>query len=417
MDGLEQVISIVSLLLLLGASVVLLATGTLLLEAAAAFFPAGTTTPPPAEETRETEFESSLPSIAVIIPAHNESADIGTVLGNVKNQLGNGDRLLVVADNCTDNTAEIARTFGVEVIERCDPERRGKGYALDRGLVHLRENPPDVVVMLDADCQIAADGIARIAELAASTGNPIQSTYVLNAPLNEDTTDPSPKRALSAFAFRVKNYVRPRGLSRLGLPCLLTGTGMAFPWEILATVDIASGNIVEDMKLGIDLTLQGYPPRFCDTVRVTGTLPENQTDARTQRQRWEHGHLRTLLTDVPRLLVAAIRQRRLDVLALALELSVPPLSLLVLAWGGMTAVATGWFWGTGVGLPLQVLGISGLCMTLAVLGSWAMVGRQDMSLKTLLSVPFYIVWKIPLYAGFVAAPEQEWVRTKRASES
>src|SRR5215831_6708425 len=91
---------------------------------------------------------------AVLIPAHNEGAGILPTIRDVQAQLGPHDRILVVADNCTDDTAAIVQGAGVEVIVRADPARRGKGYALEFGVRHLSLNPPDVVVIMDADCRL-----------------------------------------------------------------------------------------------------------------------------------------------------------------------------------------------------------------------------------------------------------------------
>ena len=65
------------------------------------------------------------------------------------------------------------------------------------------------------------------------------------------------------FAWRVKNWVRPLGLSSLGLPCQLMGTGMAFPWEVIADARLATGSLAEDLKLGLELAANGHPPVFC----------------------------------------------------------------------------------------------------------------------------------------------------------
>ena len=89
--------------------------------------------------------------LAVLIPAHNEAAEIGITLKNLISQLKNDDRLIVIADNCTDNTALIAQQYGAIVIERNNPDQRGKGYALDYGLSFLESDPPDVVIIIDAD--------------------------------------------------------------------------------------------------------------------------------------------------------------------------------------------------------------------------------------------------------------------------
>src|SRR5262249_44966332 len=143
------------------------------------------------------------------------------------------------------------------------------------------------------------------------------------------------------FAFKFKNLVRPLGLARLGFPCLLTGTGMAFPWQTLRDVKLASGNIVEDMQMGLDLAAAGHPPRLCSDARVSGDLPGSEQAAVGQRKRWEHGHLQTLFTQVPRLTAAAVRRGKPSLFGLALELSVPPLSLLFLLWAVVLAAAIG----------------------------------------------------------------------------
>ena len=96
------------------------------------------------------------PHIAVLMPAHNESAGIARPLNAIRMQLQPGDRVLVVADNCTDDTAEIALANGAEVIVRNDAERRGKGYALEFGVRHLEAQPPEVVIVIDADCLVHA---------------------------------------------------------------------------------------------------------------------------------------------------------------------------------------------------------------------------------------------------------------------
>jgi cellulose synthase/poly-beta-1,6-N-acetylglucosamine synthase-like glycosyltransferase len=83
--------------------------------------------------------------LAVLVPAHNEEAGLCSTLESIKLELMPGDRLLVVADNCTDNTASLARSAGAEVIERCHLNNVGKGFALDYGLRHLDNSPPDIV--------------------------------------------------------------------------------------------------------------------------------------------------------------------------------------------------------------------------------------------------------------------------------
>ena len=361
---------------------------------------------PSSLETNETEVPR--PRIAVLIPAHDEASVIGKTLETLLPQLTTQDRLVVIADNCSDDTAEIARKFGATVIERQDLEHRGKGYALDYGLNFLETEPPDVVVLVDADCIVEQGAVEQIARVAAATGKPVQATYLMEQPAK-----PSPKDSVSALAFMVKNLVRPSGLATLGLPGLLTGTGMAFPWLVIRQAPLASGNIVEDMQLGLDLAIAGYPPVFCRDAKVTGILPQQEEAAKGQRTRWEHGHLQTLLTQVPRLLKASLEQKRFDLLALALDLSVPPLSLLVMIWAGVTGVALfAGIWGA-TWIPLILLAIAGILILVSIVGAWAKFGRAEISALTLLAVPFYVLWKIPLYLAFLVQRQTKWIRTDR----
>jgi cellulose synthase/poly-beta-1,6-N-acetylglucosamine synthase-like glycosyltransferase len=348
------------------------------------------------------------PRVAVLLPAHNEASCISATIETLLPQLTDQDRLVVIADNCSDETAEIARGFGATVIERIDPVLMGKGYALDYGLRFIEADPPAVVVMADADCIVHQGAIDRIARLADAVSRPIQSTYLMERPAN-----PGPNDAVSALAFMVKNVVRPRGLDRLGQPCLLYGTAMAFPWSVIAHAPLANSNIVEDMQLAVDLAIAGHPSVFCEEAKVTGRLPQQKSAAKSQRVRWEHGHLKTLLTQVPQLIKASLGQRRFDLLAIALDLCIPPLSLLVMMWaaimgGALLAGALGASW-----IPAIFLAIQGLLILISIIGAWAKFGRADLPARTLLAVPFYILWKIPLYFAFLVRPQTKWIRTER----
>ena len=357
-------------------------------------------------ETAETNLPR--PKVAVLIPAHNEAAGIAATISTILPQLTTDDRLLVIADNCTDATATIARNMGASAIERQDTERKGKGYALDFGLQSIAAEPPEVVIMVDADCICEPDAIEKLARVAVASKRPVQATYLMEQPPN-----PTPKDSISALAFLVKNLVRPSGLKQLGLPSLLTGTGMAFPWSVIRSVSLASGNIVEDMQMSMDLAVAGYPTIFCPDAKVTGCLPQQQEVAKTQRTRWEHGHLQTLLTQTPRLTTASVQQKRFDLLAIALDLSVPPLSLLVAIWvAAFAASLLAATLGTSL-IPAIFLALEGLLILVSIVGAWAKFGRNDISGLTLLAVPFYILWKIPLYVGFLVKRQTKWVRTER----
>ena len=349
-----------------------------------------------------------VPSFAVLIPAHNEQAVIGRTLATLLPTVPSQGRVVVVADNCTDGTAAVAREHGATTVERFETSRRGKGWALDFGLASLTTNPPEVVVFLDADCQVDPHTVTRLARAARQTGCPVQGLNLC---------DPDPRggalQAVSGLAFRFKNLVRPLGLTRLAGLTHLTGTGMAIPWARIDRSQLASGNVVEDMQLGIDLAVAGYRTRFVPSARVNSPLPQQRAAAKTQRTRWEHGHLRTLLTQVPKLIARALKTRRVDLLLLAFDLAIPPLSLLVMTTVAYTALALLALLAGADTLPAVIAATSLLAIAGCVLLGWGVYCRQQVPLTALLMAPWYACWKIPLYLAFLWQREQRWVRTAR----
>lgn len=348
------------------------------------------------------------PRIAVLIPAHNEALEIEATLKKILPQIKLGDSVVVIADNCQDETADIAAKTGATVIERSDEMQRGKSYALDYGCQFLAQDPPQVVIMLDADCSIEPQMIERIVYQVQQTQKPIQALYLM-----EPTVQDTPEDLISAFAFLIKNLVRPKGLAKLGQPCLLTGSGMAIPWFAIPKIQLANGNIAEDLQLGIDLAISGYTPQFCESAKVISRLPQKTSAKKSQRTRWEHGYLQTMINQIPRLLAISWKNKRSDLLFLALEISVPPLSLLVISWVLVLALTLLGGFLVKVWLPTIFVLILGFILMLSILGSWSKFGSGIIPFKNLLYIPFYLLRKIPLYFKFLVSPQQEWIRTDR----
>ena len=347
-------------------------------------------------------------TVAVLMPAHDEATGIVGPIGTVLAQLAPGDRLLVVADNCSDRTAEVARAAGAEVVERHDAARRGKGYALDFGVRHLSIVPPDVVVVVDADCIVAPGALEQIVAASAQTGRPVQALYLMRAPPDAPLTT-----RIAAFAWLFKNQVRATGFHRLGLPCPLMGSGMAFPWALISAAPLASGHIVEDLQLGLELTAQGTPPLFCPHALVSSVFPSTRAGLATQRTRWEHGHVGVIYEMGPRLMWMAIRQGRWSLAATVLDLCVPPLAslavaMLLLVAASAVLAATG-----GTATPLLVAAVTLVVWTLAIAAAWRAFGRDILTPRELASIPAYIVRKIPGYLRLFRRRETKWIRTER----
>ena len=355
--------------------------------------------------------DAARPSVAILMPAHNEAAGITTAIASVLPQLRPGDRLLVVADNCSDDTAGVARAAGAEVAERHEPLRRGKGYALDFGIRALESRPPAIVVVMDADCIIEEGSLERLVRRCGSSGRPVQALYLMRSPAEAGL-----KSRISEFAWVVKNHVRPTAFLRLGLPCQLMGTGMAFPWSIIGKAPLASGHLVEDMQLGIDLAVAGVPPLFCVEARVTSVFPSSDVGAVAQRTRWEHGHLSVIASGAPRLLAGAVTRRRLDLAAMALDLCVPPLASLALSTSAICALAALLYLLTGKIAPLLVALAAAVAMGVAIGLAWRSFGRGILSLADLLAAPGYALAKLPIYARVLTRRQQEWIRARRDGE-
>ena len=344
------------------------------------------------------------PRLAVLIPAHDEAILIAATVRSVRSQLEPPDRLVVVADNCSDDTAAIATSEGAEAVVRADRTRRGKGYALDFGIRHLERDPPEMVVIVDADCQLSEGSIDRLARDCCRTGRPVQALYLMHAPHGAGL-----KTRIAEFAWIVRNQARPMGLHRVGLPCQLMGTGMAFPWTTIRSVNLATGHIVEDLKLGLDLARSGNASLFCPEALVSSEFPTSSEGVRSQRERWEHGHLGTLMSEAPRLLWHALTHLDRNTLTLALDLAVPPLALLTLLVSGVWCVSAA----SRAWIALAIASVAAVLLATSVLLSWARYAKGVISLHSLALAAVYALWKIPLYARFLVARRSNWVRAKR----
>jgi len=342
------------------------------------------------------------PRTAIVVPAHDEADAIGATVAALRSAAAHA-RLLVVADNCGDATAALAHAAGAEVIERCDPALRGKGFALGFARDHLATEPPEIVVVVDADCSMDGAGLSRLAATAHAIGRPVQSTYVLRA-----RPDLGAMVGLSGFAFLLRNLVRQRGLARLGAPALLTGSGMAFPWPAFEAAPLATDALAEDLHIGIELARQGRPPAYLPDV-TTWSGPARRAATTIQRSRWEQGFLRTALAAAWPLL----RSGRAPLVWLGLHCLVPPLALLVAAETLALIVLGGLIRLGATRLPLALLSLLVGLQLLMLLLSWARFGRAQISGLRLLLIPFYIAWKLPLYAAAALRPERRWIRTDR----
>ena len=348
--------------------------------------------------------------VAVLVPAHDEEDGIGATLAALRRAMTEGDKLLVIADNCSDATASIARAAGAEVVERHDLLHRGKGFALDAGLRHLAQSPPDIVIVIDADCLPQPDALRLLAETSWSSGRPVQSLYLMQAPAGAPLGT-----KISEFAFMLKNRVRQRGLQRLGLPCYLTGSGMAFPWQAIKELDLADKHLAEDMKMGLQLSLAGNPPQFCEQAVVLSVFPETTAGLKTQRGRWMKGHISLIATALRALPTAVLRGDVTAALA-TVATAIPPLTLFVLLLGLLLALSLVVSVFVEAGSAAVLLSLFNLTLALAVtFVAWLKFGQELLPPRSAARAVWLILARLiaaPIY--FIGLRSTSWMRTDRS---
>jgi cellulose synthase/poly-beta-1,6-N-acetylglucosamine synthase-like glycosyltransferase len=388
----------VTFLAALLAVLVAIPTGIFALECLVGLLPAK-----PSGEGRSRDAD-----VTIVVPAHDEAVTISATLKRLNESAEGIANVVVVADNCSDETAELARRAGVTVLERNDALKRGKGFALAFAQDHLRADPPEVVLVLDADCVIDRGSLRSLLNQVLSSGRPVQAVYLLRP-----AAKTSPVIEVSNFAFMLRNLIRQRGLQRLAGSVHLTGTGMGFPWKIFERAELATANIVEDMKLGLELTEAGQPPQLAYHATVWSE-PSSVDGTLRQRERWEGGFLDLAKSLAPSTLLKGLQRADCRLILRALDIFVPPLVLLMVAnllvaTGLVLFAAVGGAAWWPLGLQVAVLFLAGS----GVAAAWAFYGRQFLAARTLIAIPFYMLWKLPMYLRIRRGSADEWLRAGR----
>lgn len=358
--------------------------------------------PLPARSTRQLRFD-------VLVPAHNESAVILDCLASLQRLDWPPDRvrLLVVADNCDDATAELAERAGARVLVRQDATLRGKGHALQRGFEASRAaNWADAVAVVDADSTVTPNLLEAFASRLENGAGVVQAYYgVLNP-------DQSWRTRLMAIAHGAFHGVRSRARERLGLSCGVRGNGWCVSHAALARVPYRAYSLTEDLEYGIDLGLAGLRVHYAGEASADAEMAAGEQVASRQRQRWEDGRSDLVRDRTLSLLAAAWRRHSPVCLDLALDLLVVPLSQLVLLVALLIVLAAA---ATGLQpefAPYLVGGV--VCAAIVgsyVLRGWQLSGRGAAGLLDLLCAPFFIAWKLLLKLR--RYDRTEWAPTRR----
>jgi hypothetical protein len=348
--------------------------------------------------------------LAVVVPAHNEEAQIAATLRSIVASAypATNLRIVVVADNCSDRTAAVARAAAAEVWERREPSLRGKGHALDWAFSRLLgDDAIDGVCVVDADCEISPNLLSALAARLRDGADAVQAPYLIS---NPDASDAS---ALRWAGFALFNAVRPLGRHRLGLSSGLLGTGMAISRRLLFRSPWRAFSYAEDREQHMRWVLDGARVAFAPEAEVRSPAPSTGAGSRTQMARWDSGRLRLALRLSPMLVSGSLRAGGLAALDAALEPVLPPQSLLLGI--NLTALVTTRIAGTRAAARVAVASI--LAQIAYVLGGLAVLNAPPAVWRALLTVPRFVLRRFGgLIRSLTGRGPSGWERTRREGE-
>ncbi|GAA0505188.1 MAG: glycosyltransferase family 2 protein [Pigmentiphaga sp.] len=348
----------------------------------------------------------------ILVPAHDEEQVIARTVASLRKLEWPAEqyRIVVIADNCTDQTASVAREHGATVFERHDASRRGKGYALQFGMSRsAMDGFADAVVVIDADTVTTPNLLAAFASRIADGASAMQANYgVLNP-------NDSWRTRTITIAYGAFHAVRSRARERLGVSCGLRGNGMGFTRELLNRLPFTLQSMAEDLEYGIVLGLEGVRVHYVDEAEANAELLPSAAGSDTQRHRWEGGRFAVARAYTGRLLARAVKPRGALASDLALDLLTPPLGYIGLQVMLVAVLATlasiwqpaflAWLWACVAMI---------LVLAAHILRGWQLCPLGPSALLDLTRAPFFVLWK--LGALFRHRRNKAWVKTRRLDE-
>ena len=363
--------------------------------------------PLPADDTAQPAWPRE--SLAVVIPAHNEAASIERTLSRLQPQLAPGS-LFVIADNCSDETAALARQLGARVWERHAPREQSKGAALRWFVTAARKalQPFDAIVVFDADSEVDANVLA-VARAALAHGVEVAQGCA------QPGAGRSPAEDLAAYSEILSHTIDDVARERLGWPVPLRGRGMVFRRPVLEAILPQVCTKVEDVEMSLLLTAQGRRTRFLPYAFLSDFDRATPSGRARQRARWLQGQ-RQVWCHYRHLIAGLLLSGQPGAIALVFGTLLKPKTLLLLlkvlwlVWAVCTARLS--FWPPGwIGLTL---GLASFALVTDVLYYVLGLRKVDTPRRyawSLIQAPAYVVlWLWSLAISLVSATP--WMSTR-----
>ena len=343
-----------------------------------------------------------------LVPAHNEELLIEPCVHSLLTLQYPRAWLtvVVIADNCSDRTAALARAAGAHCLERHDLRLPGKPRAIAWALEQTTVADYDAVVIVDADTVVDPDFASQLAARGPLRAKAAQTFFFLSNPGESPIT-----RMAAVLATATHRFAYPLK-ARAGLNVPLVGNGMAVGSEVLARHGWHAFSICEDWEMYALLTERGVPIVPVPRARLRAQEARSLRQSSTQRQRWTAGKLTVLARVGPRLLRSkhlSIHQK-LDALA---ELAAPGPALhlglvLLLGFAGVALHPP-----VG-GVLVAALGASLVRPAVYTLAALAVDPEPGRAVRAFAFLPIYALWRIGTAARALrAVGDAPWVRTQR----
>ena len=350
-------------------------------------------------------------TIAFVIPAHNESDVIIRTILSLKALTDKDFTINIVADNCTDNTAALARENGAIVYERHDTTKKSKGHALAWLIPQVLADhakkagrDPLAVVVVDADATMSPSSATFARQRFAKGQKILQSAYVLDS-------GASGRSKVMSIAFSAINVVRGYARASLDVSDTFKGNGMWFRADVIKNHPWQAFSLAEDLEFGLMLRRAGYKIEFFGESVVTGLPGEGDAASSNQRARWESGRLALVIAELPKTFTAWINRPSWSEFDLMMELATPPLTFYVMTIAAAAVLSL--LFGLPLWLPMTAL----LCLTCHLVAAIPLGGHPWSAVWDLAGIPLFFLWKILLLPRIWRdRASKVWIRTDRDSK-
>ncbi|MHB8962895.1 MAG: glycosyltransferase family 2 protein [Saccharofermentanales bacterium] len=280
----------------------------------------------PRRKPKNNGYAEAKTRFAVLVPARNEESVITGTVAMLGRQSYPRDKfdIIVLADNCTDRTADFAAQAGALVFERTNPAERSKAHAMkwffEGG--HLKAGGYDAVCVVDADTILDEDFL-READRELAAGYPI--VHGRCASINPyDSWTSSFMSVLLSFQNRIW-HLPQSNLFRSGF---FAGTGVCITVRCIETTGWNIHTLVEDAEFGIQAVLAGGFVRYCDSAKFYVEQVTNFRDLWKQQRRWRTGHISCLRRYGRSLASRVFCKRDKNAIAPLILVMIPPFCIL-----------------------------------------------------------------------------------------